>query len=55
MKKKPISKTEEKKATIRNGLTLPLTVLELISEGKKVTKKDALLALKELQMVVKNL
>jgi len=55
MIKKPISKKEEKKADIRNGLTLPLTVLEMISEGKKVSKKDVLLALKELRLIAKKI
>lgn len=49
--KKPISKKDEKKASLRNKLTLPLTVLEMISKGKDVPKKDVLLALKELRSV----
>jgi len=55
MKKKSISKKEEKKVSLRNGLTLPLTVLEMISKGKKVPKKEVLLALKELRSVVRKL
>lgn len=49
--KKPVSKKEEKKASLRNDLTLPLTVLEMISKGKDVQKKDVLLALKKLKCV----
>lgn len=53
--KKKYDKQEEKKASIRNGLTFPLTVLQMISEGKKVSKKDVLLALKELKSTVKKI
>ncbi len=46
---------EEKKASLRNDLTLPLTVLEMIADGKDVPKKDVLIALKEIRKAADNL
>lgn len=53
--KKKFDRQEEKKASIRNDLTLPMTVLGMVAEGKKISKEEALLALKELRKVIKKI